>query len=58
MSIKECFKDKDFMDAQVREYNPEILDGGDSYENWIVQITRITHDPRLGLWIEDEATLS
>ncbi len=46
------------MDAQVREYNPEILDGGDSYENWIVQITRITHDPRLGLWIEDEATLS
>lgn len=56
--IKECFKDKDFMDAQVREYNPEILNDGNPYENWIVQITRITHDPRLGLWVEDEATLS
>lgn len=54
--IKLCFNDTDFINQQVAEFNPEILDGN-PYERWIVQITQITHSPYLGLWVENEANL-
>ncbi|MDE6308770.1 MAG: hypothetical protein K2L81_01110, partial [Muribaculaceae bacterium] len=57
--INECFADSDFINRQVREFNPSILNGdtpyGSSsntpYDNWLTQVINATKLPQLPTWL-------
>lgn len=55
--VKSYFRNRAFIEEQVREFNPRLLDGN-MYDIWISQILNITNDPSLIKMIDEEAELS
>lgn len=54
--IKNCLKDSDFINTQVRVFNPLLLNK-EPYSRWIDQITLISGCANLEEWIETEAAM-
>ncbi len=57
-TIMECFECEDFLNTQVMEFNPALLNGGDTpFANWISCIHKITKDKSLVEWMVSGAIL-